>query len=113
MHTIHHEVWINAAAPTVFKAITTREGLDAWWGKAVVAEPELGSVVEFDHGFEAPLRMRITAIEPDRRVAWRCLSEVSEPRNPASEWLGHRLTFDLQTRLGRRLGRARAALRVR
>ena len=33
-----------------------------------------GSVVAFDHGFDVPLRMRVVAIERDRRVAWRCLS---------------------------------------
>ena len=40
MNSILHEVWINAERSTVFDAITTRNGLDAWWGKAVQAEPE-------------------------------------------------------------------------
>ena len=97
MHAIHHEVWIDAPVATVFKAITTREGLDAWWGRAVAAAPELGSVVEFDHGFDVPLRMRVIALARDRRVEWRCLSEIREPRNAASEWLGHRLSFDLRS----------------
>ncbi|ODU02289.1 MAG: hypothetical protein ABS81_18035 [Pseudonocardia sp. SCN 72-86] len=48
---MHHEIWIEAPRKDVYAALTTRDGLDAWWGRAVVAEPEIGSVVEFDHGF--------------------------------------------------------------
>ena len=97
MNSMLHEVWINAERSTVFDAITTRDGLDAWWGKAVQAEPQPGSVVEFDHGFGAPLQMRITDLVAGERVAWRCESEFTDSRNPASEWFGHELTFDLGT----------------
>ncbi len=100
MDAIHHEVWINAEKSKVFDAITTREGLDAWWGKAVAAQPERGYVVEFDHGLEDLMRMRITDLATNESVAWRCVSDFTDPRNPASEWLGHRLTFDLRTAAG-------------
>jgi uncharacterized protein YndB with AHSA1/START domain len=49
MSEIHQETWIKAARSTVFRAITTRHGLDSWWGTAVSAEPEVGHVVELDH----------------------------------------------------------------
>jgi uncharacterized protein YndB with AHSA1/START domain len=93
--TIEHEVWIKAPNAAVFKALTTREGLDGWWGSAVRAEPKIGSVVEFDHGHGDLLRMRITELTEHERVVWRCVSDFVEPGNPASEWLGHRLSFDL------------------
>jgi uncharacterized protein YndB with AHSA1/START domain len=94
--TIHHEAWIDANPATVFDAITRKHGLDAWWGRVLNAEPEVGSVVEFDHGHEEPLRMRITDIAQDERLAWRCLSEFTDPGNPGSEWLGHQLVFELE-----------------
>jgi uncharacterized protein YndB with AHSA1/START domain len=97
VQTIRHEVWINADKKKVFEAITSRKGLDAWWGKALTAEPELDYVVEFDHGLGELLRMRITDLIPDERVTWRCLSDYSEPGQPGSEWLGHRLHFELET----------------
>ncbi|MGY0236770.1 SRPBCC family protein [Longispora urticae] len=97
MDAIRHEVWINADRPTVFAALTTTAGLDAWWGRAVRADPTVGSVTEFDHGLGAPLRMRVTDLVPDQRLEWRCLSDFTEPGNPASEWLGHRLVFALTT----------------
>ncbi|MGH3800563.1 MAG: SRPBCC family protein [Pseudonocardiaceae bacterium] len=97
METIHHDVWINANPKTVFDAITTRAGLDAWWGKALSAEPEIGYVVEFDHKLGDPLKMRITNLVADERLEWRCVTDFSDPRNPASEWLGTRFVFDLET----------------
>jgi uncharacterized protein YndB with AHSA1/START domain len=100
MEEIHHEVWIDAPRPAVFRAITTREGLDAWWGKALTGGDKPGAVIEFDHGFGQPLRMRVTDLDEGARVAWRCVSDVDDERNAASEWLGHRLSFDLRTAEG-------------
>ncbi len=97
MQTIRHEVWIKAKKERVFDAIATREGLDAWWGKALNAEPKLDYVVEFDHGLGEPLRMKIIDVAPGESVAWKCLSEFSEPGNPAAEWQGHELRFELHT----------------
>jgi uncharacterized protein YndB with AHSA1/START domain len=90
------EIWINADPATVFRALTTREGLDAWWGTAVSAEPVAGSLVTFDHGLGAPLQFRITDLAPDRRLEWRCVSDFADPQIPAAEWLGHRLSFELR-----------------
>lgn len=97
MDTIHHEVWMKADNPRVFEAITTTEGLNSWWGPALRAEPKVGAMVEFDHGLGAPLTMRIVELVADRRVVWRCVSDYEDTGNPASEWLGHQLVFDLRT----------------
>jgi uncharacterized protein YndB with AHSA1/START domain len=97
MTTIHLETWVPAPARTVFEALTTRVGLDAWWGTCLTAEPAVGHVIEFDHHLGDPLRMRVKALEPDRRVAWRCVSDFTDPSNPASEWLGTSITFDLRS----------------
>lgn len=96
LHTIYHEVWIDAPRETVFQAISTREGLDGWWGPVVSVGSEVDSVVTFDHGQGDLLRMRITDLVPDRRIAWKCVTDFTDPRNPASEWLGSRLSFDLE-----------------
>lgn len=95
--TIRHEVWINADRSTVFEAIATKKGLDAWWGEASEFEPASGSIIEFDHGLGAPLRMRILELIPDSRVVWECLSEFDNPANPASDWPGSRISFDLRS----------------
>ena len=77
METMEHEVWINADPAQVFEALTTRAGLDAWWGRALEAEPRLGSVVEFDHGLGDPMRMEITVLR-FRDTGWA----------PRSRWYG-------------------------
>src|SRR4051794_18211042 len=83
---MEHEVWLDANPVDVFAALTTKKGLDAWWGPVLNAEPRIGSVVEFDHGLGSPLRMEIIALIPNEKLAWRCVSEFSDPSNPASEW---------------------------
>src|SRR5260221_14669074 len=85
---MEHEVWLNAEREKVFEALTTSEGLDAWWGKVMNAEPRIGAVVEFDHGLGNPLRMEITELIPNERLTWKCVSDFSDPSNPASEWRG-------------------------
>jgi uncharacterized protein YndB with AHSA1/START domain len=95
MDTIQLETWIKASRSTVFAALTTEDGLNAWWGKCLDAEPAVGHLVVFDHGLGGTLNMRITELVADQRLAWRCVSEFTDPANPASEWLGTTLTFDL------------------
>jgi hypothetical protein len=62
----------------------------------VTAEAQVDSVVEFDHGLGETVRMRIVSLTPARSVTWRCVSDFSDPSNPASEWLGHLLDFQLR-----------------
>ena len=97
MDTMRHEVWIKADKQTVFDAIATQDGLNHWWGRAVSAEPKVGHVVEFDHGHGAPILMRITDLEPNERLVWRCVSDHPDPEYPGSDWLG---TTQLHARLG-------------
>jgi uncharacterized protein YndB with AHSA1/START domain len=98
VESMEHEVWIEAATEHVFDALTTKQGLDRWWGPVITAEPRVGSVVEFDHGLGDPLRMEITDLVPNARVTWRCVSEFHDAKNPASEWTGQTLQFDLTPR---------------
>ncbi len=62
------------------------------------AEPRIGAVVEFDHGLGDPLRMEITDLVPNERLTWKCVSDFSDPSNPASEWRGQTFLFELPRR---------------
>ncbi len=97
METMEHEVWIKADPNEVFTALTTKEGLDAWWGPVLSAEPRIGSV-EFDHGLGAPLWMEITDPRPEREARVALRFRVSDPSNPASEWRGQELVVELAAR---------------
>jgi uncharacterized protein YndB with AHSA1/START domain len=98
MESIWHEVWIEAPTAKVFDALTTKSGLDGWWGPVLNVEQEIGSVIEFDHGLSDYLRMQIVELIPNERVAWRCVSVFDDPSNPASEWFGQTLLFELAPR---------------
>jgi uncharacterized protein YndB with AHSA1/START domain len=98
MAEIWHEVWIGAPAERVFDALTTKAGLDRWWGPVIGAQARVGYVVEFDHGLGENLRMEIVELEPNRLVVWRCISVFDDPSNPASEWFGQTLRFEVAPR---------------
>jgi uncharacterized protein YndB with AHSA1/START domain len=93
---IELETWVDAAPSAVYGALTTREGIDAWWGRALSGGAEPGDVVELDHGLGEPLRMRVVDAVPGERVVWLCESAFTDPGNPASEWRGTRIAFELE-----------------
>jgi len=95
---MEHEVWLDADGDRVYSALTTEAALDAWWGPVVHAEPRVGTVVEFDHGLGEPLRMAVSELVPGERVVWRCVSEFRDPSNPASEWSGQTLVWEITPR---------------
>jgi len=47
MVDILHRVGIESSANDVYKALTTREGLAAWWTNNTQGESKVGSVVKF------------------------------------------------------------------
>ena len=73
MRKILHFVHVRAPVTKVYAALTTEKGLAGWWSTRVRARPEVGSVADFTflEGFNPD--MEITALEPDRRVEWRCV----------------------------------------
>ncbi len=84
---IHHRVELAAAPAEVYRALTTAEGLSSWWTDRVETGEAVGELAEFSFGGGGHVvPMRIEALEPDRRVVWRCES---------GGWEGHRFTFDL------------------
>ena len=95
MQEIHHDVWIDADRSSVFDAVTTRAGLDSWWGPVVNWGDTVGSIIEFDHGHGEPIKMRVVDLVPGRRVEWENINTFTDPANPASEWGGTRLSFEV------------------
>jgi uncharacterized protein YndB with AHSA1/START domain len=82
-YDILHRVGIDAPAARVYEALTTTEGLSAWW---TPTKGEAGPGGRVDFAFCA---MDVTAAEPARLVRWRCTG------GPAS-WLGTEVTFRLE-----------------
>ncbi len=92
MAEMHHEIRIEAPPEKVFQALTTREGLSAWWTDDCRAAPRVGSVAEFGFYRRAMLfRMRIDELQPGARVVWTCLGDHEE-------WKGTRLSWEISVR---------------
>ena len=90
MADIRHLLTIEAAASTVYRAITEEEGLRGWWTHETVARPEVGSIAEFNFGSRYHNKMQIVALERAAHVEWLCLEGDAE-------WVGTRFVFDLES----------------
>jgi uncharacterized protein YndB with AHSA1/START domain len=69
---IVHELIIRATPETVFQALTESAHLASWFAEDTQAEPLVGSVAEFrfDRG---TIRVEVTELEPERKIAWKVL----------------------------------------
>jgi len=94
MEHIRHYLTINAPVQKVYDAITTQEGLSNWWTKETIAKPEEGFLNEFMFGNDGHEKMRVTKLEPNRTVQWRC-------EEGSDEWVGTTFSFDLTEKDGK------------
>lgn len=86
--SIRHRLLIESPVETVFKALTTQEGLAGWWAPEAVAKPEQGSTARLVFGPDYFKELEFTALTPYSRVQWLC-------RKGLEEWLGTTITFEL------------------
>jgi uncharacterized protein YndB with AHSA1/START domain len=93
MVDILHRVGIKSSLDQVYKALTTREGLAAWWTNNTQGESKVGAPLQFRFsaagaeigGFE----MKVLELHPAKRVLWQVVE------GPA-EWIGTQVSFDLK-----------------
>lgn len=93
MADIVHRVGIEAPIDKVYAAVATTEGVAGWWTRETTGDSTPGGT--FDVRFLTPagdevggMTMKVTALEPDRRVQWRVTAGPEE-------WIGTDVTFDL------------------
>jgi uncharacterized protein YndB with AHSA1/START domain len=88
MPNIRHELLIAATADKIYTAITSKQGLAGWWTPGAEAKAERGSIAHFAFGPDYFKEMKITKLEPSKRVEWACTAGVEE-------WVGTALSFEL------------------
>jgi uncharacterized protein YndB with AHSA1/START domain len=88
---ILHRIGVEKSSPEkVYEAITTLDGLSAWWAHKTVGDVELGGVIAFRFtagGFD----MKVTELDPSRLVRWEV---VGGP----PEWVGTTIRWDIEQR---------------
>lgn len=89
MVDILHKIGIKSSSlGDAYKALTTREGLSAWWTNDTQGESKVGGVLKFRFkagGFD----MKILELQPNKRVLWQV---VDGPK----EWMGTKIAWDLK-----------------
>lgn len=92
MAEIVHRVGIKTSPQDAFLALTTREGLAAWWTENTKGDGGHGGSLEFRFsaggsdigGFD----MKVLAVEPRKLVLWEVI-------NGPKEWIGTTIRFEL------------------
>ena len=80
-----HQVNVKATPETIYRAISTAGGLQAFWTSDSKAEPKVGSIASF--GFGGPTqRMRIDELVPGKRVKWTGLNDFPNWDKTTISW---------------------------
>jgi uncharacterized protein YndB with AHSA1/START domain len=87
MHTIVHELTIEAPPDRVFDAVTTATGLDAWWSGSVVGDAEQGAEITIDGG--SLLRLRVDTFERPELVHFDVI-------DGPEEWTGTQIALRIE-----------------
>ncbi|HAF10890.1 MAG TPA: hypothetical protein DCK98_12540 [Chloroflexi bacterium] len=82
-----HEVEIAADPATIYAAITTQRGEAGFWVSDNMIQPKVGSEAQFRFkGAPVPLRMRVDALDANKRVKWTCLGEFPGWKDTTVTW---------------------------
>ncbi|HEY0814214.1 MAG TPA: SRPBCC domain-containing protein [Pseudonocardia sp.] len=87
-------VTIDAPPEAVFAALTTLDGLAAWWAP-VTGDGATGGELRFVFSFDVPLRMRVKEAREASLVQWTCEECAWLP-----DWVGTTISFTLTARAG-------------
>jgi uncharacterized protein YndB with AHSA1/START domain len=88
MADILHRIGATATPAQVYDALTTLDGLAAWWTTDTKGDSSPGGTIQFRFGATGGFDMKVLDQRPDERVEW----EVTEG---PEEWIGTHVSFDL------------------
>lgn len=88
MPDITHALLIGSSAERIYGAVTTQNGLSAWWTPHTKAKAVLNSVAHFPFGPGYYKEMLITELQPFELVRWTCIQG-------ADEWIGTEIVFSI------------------
>lgn len=88
MVDILHKVGVKSSPDDVYAALTTRDGLSAWWTNDTQGDGAVGGKLEFR--FEAGgFDMEVLEAQPSRRVLWHVI-------DGPEEWVGTHVDWELK-----------------
>jgi len=93
MENIEHLNTIKAPVGTVYKALTSEEGLGKVWTSKLTVKPEIGFVNEFDFDEGYLTKMKVIELLDNKAVTWECIESDEE-------WVGTHVNFALSEAKG-------------
>ena len=93
MADILHRVGIKSSPSEIYTALTTRDGLAAWWTSNTQGDSSVGGVIQFRFSIDGSeiggFDMKVLELHPDKRVLWQV---VGGPE----EWIGTKVSWELK-----------------
>ena len=93
LYSIKHLFHINSPKEKVYEAITSLKGLSNWWTTNVTGGTDPGQILQFRFG-EFGNDLKVTSLMPNESVTWECVAG-------APDWIGTKITFNLDTNDGK------------
>ena len=93
MVDILHRIGTTTPPDQVFDALTTLDGLAAWWTTDTTGDAAPGGTIKFRFGEAGGFDMKVLDQRPNARVEWEVID------GPA-EWIGTHVSFDLKEQDG-------------
>lgn len=89
MLDIHHILTINKSIEIVFEAVSTPEGLNTWWTKSAIGNPNLGTKFQFHFEPNYNWVGLVTKYAYNQHIEWEMvLADI--------DWQGTKLGFRLE-----------------
>jgi uncharacterized protein YndB with AHSA1/START domain len=94
MKSYQHSLTVAATPAAVYAALTTNEGLRAWWTQDCEGATEVDGIIHFRFG-SSYNDMRIERLEPGREVSWQCTRAhtAADAITRKDEWVGTQPVF--------------------
>lgn len=73
MSAITHDMVIKASCATVYKALTTAQGLSSWFTTHVEGSGQPGTDWKLEFSDQPSFDWQIISVEKERDVTWKCL----------------------------------------
>jgi uncharacterized protein YndB with AHSA1/START domain len=92
MPDIMHMLTIAAPPERVYQALTTAEGIRAWWTREAELDGQVGGAGEFRfYGGRVVTTVTVDARTPPAHVGWRTVASTAP-----GGWVGTTIAFDLR-----------------
>jgi uncharacterized protein YndB with AHSA1/START domain len=90
------ELEIAAPQDAVFQALGDPAAIADWWEATVDGGDEVGETMRVDFGSGGWTEHRVDRLDRPTTIEWTCTAQDISRFNPTDEWVGTRMSFELE-----------------